>query len=467
MQKEDISRTERCASSDCVTGQRNRFFRGKQMRAEEHRLEQQYGIERRRLLNRAVVGWGVVYGFSLSLDQGEGDGAGALRVQRGMALDPHGREIVVEEALVLNAANTFVRVQTEGGAQLKPVQALAPGRYLLSVHYAERRFGDAKLLDDCSCEHNEKNFVCETALFSLSALPSEGGCPCGEHDCQHAFSCAACDDCGVQGRGPHAQLCRWVADAEVADGHARSCQWQDYWLSPHDAVPLACVTVGASEDKCKPLSIGSIDDACGPRRLVKSNDLLYGLLRGCDLTRVTEISWQDWHRSTQDIAWSAFRERFGEEGRTEFTVRFSHPVQLSSLTPEVITITVYTREQSTGWLLARRVPTAVEPLEDTQEATTEAVRLLVNTRWCRDEIESDKESWLSENDFTVEIEIHGDLILDCNHQSVDANARDLRGVPTGNGSPGGTFISRFRVEPKPCDRDSEDDGDRQKSRKVS
>ena len=46
---------------------------------------------------------------------------------------------------------------------------------------------------------------------------------------------------------------------------------------------------------------------------------------------------------------------------------------------------------------------------------------------------------------TVEIEIRGDFIVDCNGQTVDANAIGLSPAPTGNGTPGGTFFSTFRV----------------------
>ena len=45
----------------------------------------------------------------------------------------------------------------------------------------------------------------------------------------------------------------------------------------------------------------------------------------------------------------------------------------------------------------------------------------------------------------VEIEIRGDYIVDCNGQTVDANAVGLSPSPTGNGTPGGTFLSTFRV----------------------
>jgi hypothetical protein len=51
----------------------------------------------------------------------------------------------------------------------------------------------------------------------------------------------------------------------------------------------------------------------------------------------------------------------------------------------------------------------------------------------------------------VELEIRGDFIIDCNGQTVDANTfgTGTSPVPSGNGTPGGTFLSTFRVGPAP------------------
>jgi hypothetical protein len=46
----------------------------------------------------------------------------------------------------------------------------------------------------------------------------------------------------------------------------------------------------------------------------------------------------------------------------------------------------------------------------------------------------------------VEIEVRGDFIVDCNGQTIDANAIGLSPAPTGNGTPGGTFFSSFHVQ---------------------
>jgi hypothetical protein len=59
-------------------------------------LEQQYGLDRRRLLNRLTLGTGVACGLQLHLkDKG-------ICVCPGVAIDGHGREIVVPESVLVD-----------------------------------------------------------------------------------------------------------------------------------------------------------------------------------------------------------------------------------------------------------------------------------------------------------------------------------------------------------------------------
>ena len=68
-------------------------------------------------------------------------------------------------------------------------------------------------------------------------------------------------------------------------------------------------------------------------------------------------------------------------------------------------------------------------------------------RWWHDADRGTK-TIFDEHPITIEIEVHGDLIVDCNGQTVDANAHGLSPAPSGNGTPGGTFFSRFQVQPR-------------------
>jgi hypothetical protein len=135
---------------------------------------------------------------------------------------------------------------------------------------------------------------------------------------------------------------------------------------------------------------------------------------------------------------------------TKFHFEFSCPVQTKTLTKNCFAMTVLTQEERTGWLNPLRVPvTALIPdgrTESDPEGTTRGATVCVDADWCDDEI-CDRTSIFRHDEVGVEIEIRGDLILDCSGQAVDANARGLQAAPTGNGTPGGTYLSTFRVSP--------------------
>lgn len=88
--------TECCGDEHCNSGRRNRFFPRKQFTPDTYEVEQRYQQQRRHLLNRAIHGWGVVYGYDIipQADKSGGEGAHYLEICSGLALDPCGRELV-------------------------------------------------------------------------------------------------------------------------------------------------------------------------------------------------------------------------------------------------------------------------------------------------------------------------------------------------------------------------------------
>src|SRR5829696_6003532 len=91
-------KAECCADLKCETGLRNKYFEGKRLTADSFRIEQKYAIERRRLLNRAIHGWGVVYGYGIDLQKPQDANADTppcgLKITAGLALDQCGRELL-------------------------------------------------------------------------------------------------------------------------------------------------------------------------------------------------------------------------------------------------------------------------------------------------------------------------------------------------------------------------------------
>lgn len=75
--------------------ERNRYYYGKLLTVRDFEIEQDYALNKRRLLNRVVQGAGVVCGLGITA----GDDA-TLMIESGMALDYLGREVVIDEPLV-------------------------------------------------------------------------------------------------------------------------------------------------------------------------------------------------------------------------------------------------------------------------------------------------------------------------------------------------------------------------------
>jgi hypothetical protein len=458
--------------TDCGTGLRNRFFRGKSMGAEEFRIEQRHLIERRRLLNRAVVGDGVVYGFTLS--RKERDDA-PIEICPGFALDCHGAEIVSTVPHELKPAAAVILVADSTNClRIDDAQKFAPGLWLLSVHYAERDLDRVTLKAGCDCPTEEFRYSCETLVFSLRALGA-CGCPRAEPECECRTSEQRTAECDP----PTSHRCQCEA-AKRTPGcgpypeRRGMREWRGLHFDPDAGVPLACVNIDVDPRKsCDPASFTGIADDCGPRPLVKTNRRLYDLIPR-NLTRIARISWQTWHRRVQDgkeIPWEEFAAMFlpdaptpgqkkpPERCPTNFTVHFSKPVKVETLTRDAFVIYGITREPGTAWGDVRRIPIVdIDTTPDPDEPApcdgwspelTNRARIVLRWGWYNDEVSPQcTESWFEDESIAIEIEIRGDLIRDCNDIAVDANPRGEYGVPTGNGTPGGTFVSAFRVAKK-------------------
>ena len=254
-------------------------------------------------------------------------------------------------------------------------------------------------------------------------------------------------------RGPHACVCHWLMEETVECGQPALCDWNGYAIDPGDGVPLACVRVKPAQDPCSPLDL-EVVDPCGPRRFVKSNDLLYDFIRGCDLTHINWVSWAPWHRYRKMMPWELFVKFFQKDGPTEFVVRFSGPVIRNTIRFDSVVMRAVLIDQSTDWRKTRRIPIVdldVTPSEPHKLPAhlTDQIRLVVAKKWIRDEIEPGSPSLLSENPFEIEIEIFGDGILNCHRQPADLDAVGVQAFPSGDGWPGGTYRSCFRVTPKP------------------
>jgi len=89
-----VGRVERFAGVKRVN-----YFDGQILGAQDFRDEQAYVIEKRRLLNRTLLGRGVVAGLLVSVPAGS---SAILMVEPGLAIDNRGREIELRVAVSLD-----------------------------------------------------------------------------------------------------------------------------------------------------------------------------------------------------------------------------------------------------------------------------------------------------------------------------------------------------------------------------
>jgi hypothetical protein len=85
-----------------------------------------------------------------------------------------------------------------------------------------------------------------------------------------------------------------------------------------------------------------------------------------------------------------------------------------------------------GWWESYGVPvTALTPIDE-QNGTAIGFQVAVPPMWVEDALYG--YTRFDKHDARIELEVRGDLILDCNGQAVDAN---------GNGTPGGTSFASY------------------------
>jgi hypothetical protein len=460
---------------------RNRYFRGKLLTVHDYQAEQRYLIQRRRLVNRAVLGWGVVSGFGVEQNERH------LAIAPGVAFDCQGRELVLCETFRIGEADDVIWLQP-GKCRLEAIDTPLPdGCYLLSAHYAECQIDGVRIDDGCGEVVCEPNHICEAVVFSLRA---DTGCPPFKvRDCTDLAPNPGQEPAEIPvdlpyiaprgGRGV-GNLCLDLPchdDKAQGAGTARH-KYQDSTCRCHfdPCCPPHLSTLGCCDidfDAGVPLVYVTVShDDC---RLVFTE--LTQIIGCCDLTAIKDIGWRNWHnRPGIEIGRRAFFDMFvpsatglavqtdpEEEDDTDsrpyrdqpvyppvdtfFWVCFTGPVQIASLTPDVMTMSLAqadSREAVWNVVLVPIIRLWCAPTTPGDPpGTTRGFRPLVQHEFWSGEINRGVSSGFRRRTF-VEIRIHASAIVDWSGQALDGYSIG-RHLPTGNGSPGGDFVSSWRV----------------------
>jgi hypothetical protein len=460
--------------------ERPRFVPAAALGADQLNRAHEAAMARQRLVNRAVLGWGVVFGLQLK-KQERGELAlahGCLELGCGLALDRHGREL-------------FWPGGRLGLDDLAGPAPTAPGHYTLLVHYAER---EPKGYDPCRCDPG--NGTIEIGVvFTLRCGCKRIGCgphPMPEDACIDLCH-YICARTGATSGPPEPGFDQEHGCREP--GPLCGATWSDWRYDPDAGVPLACLELcapkgeevskgEAGRDGCPPrlCFARSKVETCLVRPFVYRNPLLYDLARDNHVTlaRVARLSWQDWILGrtapdaatgrgwTDTVSWADFQSRVQDPAG--FKIVFSRPIRVDTLHPASIILQVVVREWRSDYFQEHRIPfDRIEPLR-VEDGFAWAVKLGFEKEWRENEIETDR-STLNKPDsgpaynrgILVELVIRSALLRDrCGHM-LDGRPLDIRSETPGQAMPGTDFVAVFRVGDGPASqaRPSEPSSDQQ------
>jgi hypothetical protein len=435
-------------------------------------------LERQRLLNKALHGYGVVNGFGLPIN-GHGTVAvedGCIDLSPGVGLDRHGR--------ILNWDGGLVAVGDVVG-ELPDCE----GHYTLRAHYAERLYPP----EECGyCDKDHAVWREQAVVFSLSL-----GCEHIDRSCvDHPDDvCLSHDDylCLRTGgaRGPnHWPIGQSPDLAYLTDNpepgpllKTVNGEWC-YDPDPEVAIPLACIEVcdrtkknehkSEYEPDCEPIweFCGSGRDWCEVRPLVYRSPLLYELINCCDVetARVANVSWYSAHQPwSSALRFGAFRRRIMSNDNTDpeagFAIRFSKRVDFSTVHPGSVFLTVVYQERRSDYWMTQRIPMKVLPIdyqrgEGAEYGTAIGCRLVPDHEWIEAEVAT-KRSTIFDG-FRLELTVRGQIIRDtCGHM-IDARPLDVSDDARCADRAGGDFVFAVQVAPRrrgrPKDEGYDDDG---------
>ncbi len=467
----------------CSTAVRNRWFRGKMVTAADYELEQRYMIRRRRMINQSAFGFGIVSGFEVEVE-GEGEG---VAVSEGVAFDRYGRELFACKRVALKKPDDVLWLEPGkcGLSVGKPPSE--PGEYVLSAHYAERDVNGVRIGNDCGDDDCVPNHVCETVVYSLRHVCT-GNVPL------RVAECKAQDPKG-NAKPDAVEYRPWVANPYDDRGLGNLCRCNHKYEDGRCCCDPCCVPELARWKGLRlefnagiPLAIIAVKhDDCGHAVL----DEVTQIIHACQLTRIQDLGWRNWHErpdlvisfesfarmfvaplnsqaqqmQNDDVVQSAQRRRRDRQAitsekpasrppvATKFWVCFSAPVQIRSITRDVVSMTLIQRDNNEEVGEVLDVPIAGiccgKRLANDPDGTTRGFYFFVHHRFWRGEIDPESASGF-ETETQVQLRIDGNAIVDWKGRSIDGDSSGRR-LPTGNRSCGGTCLSSWRVAPQGSD----------------
>ncbi|HMG48272.1 MAG TPA: hypothetical protein VK614_12525 [Allosphingosinicella sp.] len=397
------------------------FSPSQMLTAEQLNLMMDEERTRTQQLMRGLHGHGVIFGLAVTREEGPTP----LRVSCGMALDPHGRLLC-----------------WAGGAVTLVEMPDCEETFTLSIHYARREVPGG----GCGPCSDQPQWIEEGVIYSLRH-------ECAELDRACVRSSEACciglDEYVCLRNGSREGLLPPAADLQWgcgAPGALTRVGCSDIFYDAGAGIPIACVEVRnlCENPACKPhWGFGEVRETCEVRPWVYRTPLLYELVKGCqnDLARVESVRWGPETTSSSDgwpdeVPWDVFAQALREGPE----IAFSKDVRADTVHPGSVFLTAILWERQADYMLTRRIPASLQPLEVDDGYATQ-FRLRVNSDWIRNEIETRSEL---KSGGRVELTIRGQMVLDRCKNMLDAVPLSYEPNTPPHSRPGGDFVALLR-----------------------
>ena len=398
MQQHESSQSCECGVCKVSHFERNNYFHGKLLSARDLKAEQLYFNEKRWLINRMILGWGIVCGLEVKQENG------CLVIEPGLALDCCGHELLVCEQKKLGVKKIANDLRVDPCAPFRPI------RWVLCLEYSECKTEPVKLPSACGDDElGEHNRIRDHYQLTVREL---------DEDCFEDQS----DDCC-----PYERLGCDPIHKVVLDGSRKCPKCKDC-----ECVLLAIGTLERGPGDAAQFSLD--EDFWKYQRVVYTNPALANLIR-CfhkDLAHIKAINWAWKQGAHYDV--DAFLDLLT---RQRLKVTFDQPLREHTVKdPKSFRLSIFIPINEGGCPVHVLIP-----LERIEYSNNEAVyyfdddcieRQMRRCRSLRQAVE-------------VELVLHGSMILDKKGRALDAEL--IEKFPTGNGVEGGEFITYFTVGP--------------------
>jgi hypothetical protein len=453
--KDPDARERTCLTCDIPVFCRNDYYRGKLLTERDFSDEQRYAIDKMRLHNLALHGWGVVCGLVVKPHPY----CPELRlvVEQGFAIDDCGHEIrLLEEDWVELPQPTK---KPEEGESPKQGASVTTNQKANGHQKSEGYTPDSHHTDKNQSSEDDEDVPLPYNPCDDTPMPKDLYLCIRYAECETEFSPAPFDDCSCTDstQRPNRvcegyKLERYESKPEWWDKVThQECEYDDcrqYYHEAREQCPkincFPCVPLAVIYNVVpgQPVKEDQIEN-WKPRRQLASTETLDKIVRCIldkipteKLTRIEDTNWEHGRR----IRCHEFLEEFvgSHDHPRGFRIQFSQKVHSGAIDTRSFQALVVFRPEN----MADPKHMQIAPAHIDKEHDDE-------TDWCRLRIDpAYVRRHLDGRDFDLFIILKCDVITDLHGRAVDGNFIGHR-LPTGDNIQGGTFESWLRVRPRP------------------